>query len=462
MALSSTSRPGVTGRVLSRLPATLRAIGGIAVSKINGIWTIQPDFSALVSIDAPSLSDPTSKQVWVYDPVTREYNVITLAGLGDALYAATSTTSLSLGAGSKTFVTQSGKDLAVGSWLVAYSAADPTKYMLGQVTSYAGTTLVVNMTAFGGSGTKADWIIRASSPPGAAGKSAGYSYLWDTGTSAADPGAGKLRCNNAALASATALYISKTDNDGNALAAELATISAISSVVKGRLKIYDPLTPTNFVTFDVTGFTDSGSYDTLAFTPIQVGGSFTAGLPLRYQFTPKGDKGDPGPSGSVGTAGTPTANQFATFSNSTTIQGVSITGLVKGNGTSPPSAAVAGTDYQDADPQLSSLVRQNSQSAAYTLVLGDGGKHIYHPPSDTTARVWTIPANSAVAFPIGTAVTFDNDYGAGALTITINTDTLVLVGAAGSTGSRTLASGGQATAIKVSATRWRISGNGLT
>lgn len=106
-------------------------------------------------------------------------------------------------------------------------------------------------------------------------------------------------------------------------------------------------------------------------------------------------------------------------------------------------------------------IPQNSQSADYTLVLTDANKHIYHPPADTTARAWTIPSNASVAFPIGTAVTFDNDIGAGAITIAITTDTLVLVGA-GTTGSRTLAAGGQATALKVTATRWRISGVGLT
>ena len=57
-------------------------------------------------------------------------------------------------------------------------------------------------------------------------------------------------------------------------------------------------------------------------------------------------------------------------------------------------------------------IPQNSQSAAYTLILADAGKHIYHPSADTTARTWTIPANSSVAFPIGTAITFDNDTSA--------------------------------------------------
>lgn len=104
----------------------------------------------------------------------------------------------------------------------------------------------------------------------------------------------------------------------------------------------------------------------------------------------------------------------------------------------------------------------NSQSAAYTAVLGDANGIIYHPASDTTARTWTIPANSSVAFPVGTTLVFDNDIGAGALTIAITTDTMVLVGAAGTTGSRTIAAGGQATAYKATSTRWRINGTLLT
>jgi hypothetical protein len=106
-------------------------------------------------------------------------------------------------------------------------------------------------------------------------------------------------------------------------------------------------------------------------------------------------------------------------------------------------------------------IPQNSQSAAYTLVLTDAGKHILHPSADTTARTFTIPANGTVAFPIGTAVTFVNQNGAGVVTIAITTDTMRLAGP-GTTGSRTLAANGVATAIKVTATEWIISGVNLT
>jgi hypothetical protein len=106
-------------------------------------------------------------------------------------------------------------------------------------------------------------------------------------------------------------------------------------------------------------------------------------------------------------------------------------------------------------------VPQNSQSANYTLVLSDSGKHIYHPSADTTARTFTIPANASVAFPIGAAIGFVNDTGAGVVTIAIISDTLILAGT-GLTGSRTLAASSIATAIKITSTKWMISGNSLT
>jgi len=106
-------------------------------------------------------------------------------------------------------------------------------------------------------------------------------------------------------------------------------------------------------------------------------------------------------------------------------------------------------------------IPQNSQSTAYTCVLADNGKHIFHPSADTTARTFTIPANSSVAYPIGTAITFINQNGAGVVTIAITTDTMRL-SPAGTTGSRTLAANGSATCVKVTSTEWLISGSGLT
>lgn len=121
-----------------------------------------------------------------------------------------------------------------------------------------------------------------------------------------------------------------------------------------------------------------------------------------------------------------------------------------------------GTNYQLSAKSGGYInVPQNSQSAAYTTVLADQGKHIFHPSADTTARTFTIDSNANVPYPIGTALTFVNQNAAGVMTIAITTDTMRLAGA-GTTGSRTLAANGIATALKVTATEWIISGTGLT
>jgi hypothetical protein len=105
-------------------------------------------------------------------------------------------------------------------------------------------------------------------------------------------------------------------------------------------------------------------------------------------------------------------------------------------------------------------IPQNSQSANYTLTGMDAGKHIFHPSTDPNARTYTIPANSSVPYPIGTAISFIN-MTTEVVTIAITTDTMYLV-AAGTTGSRSLAIYGSATAIKMTSTTWLISGSGLT
>jgi hypothetical protein len=102
-----------------------------------------------------------------------------------------------------------------------------------------------------------------------------------------------------------------------------------------------------------------------------------------------------------------------------------------------------------------------SQSANYTAVLADGNTGILHPSSDNNARTFTIPANGSVAYAVGTMLTFINGNGVPNLSIAITTDTMRLAGS-GSLGTRTLAANGIATAVKIAATEWIISGTGLT
>ncbi len=101
----------------------------------------------------------------------------------------------------------------------------------------------------------------------------------------------------------------------------------------------------------------------------------------------------------------------------------------------------------------------NQQNADYTCVLTDSGKMI-RKSSGGSGETFTIPANASVAYELGTVLTFIN-VGGGTVTIAITTDTLTWA-VDGSTGSRTLADNGIATAIKVNTTEWLISGTGLS
>jgi hypothetical protein len=82
---------------------------------------------------------------------------------------ATSTTSLAIATGSKAFTTQASKQFATGQFIVAVDAASNANYMHGQVTSYSGTSLVIDVQSIGGSGTKADWKIYVAGNRGATG-----------------------------------------------------------------------------------------------------------------------------------------------------------------------------------------------------------------------------------------------------------------------------------------------------
>ena len=98
-----------------------------------------------------------------------------------------------------------------------------------------------------------------------------------------------------------------------------------------------------------------------------------------------------------------------------------------------------------------------SKTANYQLVLADRGKSIL---MNGTSLTLTIPANSAVAFPVGTVIIVVN-LNSTALSIGITTDTLTLANST-TTGTRTLAQNGLATCVKIGATSWLISGAGLS
>lgn len=113
--------------------------------------------------------------------------------------------------------------------------------------------------------------------------------------------------------------------------------------------------------------------------------------------------------------------------------------------------------YDDYLPIAYKGAPQMSDQDDYTLVLGDAGKHYYHISAST--HTLTIPANSSVAFPIGTVIGIVNEDGGGDLSIAITSDTLRWTD---QTGTRTLGENGTASLLKVASTVWRLTGDEIT
>ena len=97
----------------------------------------------------------------------------------------------------------------------------------------------------------------------------------------------------------------------------------------------------------------------------------------------------------------------------------------------------------------------SSPGQTYTLVLADANTVLQHT---STATTYTIPANSSVAFPVGTIITIINATGAGTLTLAITSDTLQRGDGTAGTGSRTIAADSVVTITKVASTTWYITG----
>ena len=112
------------------------------------------------------------------------------------------------------------------------------------------------------------------------------------------------------------------------------------------------------------------------------------------------------------------------------------------------STAIATTAYV----QTATRVTTDQKIASYTLVIGDEGKMIeFNSASNLTL---TIPANSSVAFPVGTQILIAR-LGTGKVNVAITTDTLYSVSS-----NRYLASQySGATLVKTTSTTWYLFGD---
>lgn len=101
-----------------------------------------------------------------------------------------------------------------------------------------------------------------------------------------------------------------------------------------------------------------------------------------------------------------------------------------------------------------------TQATGYTYALADSGKGARK--DTTSAHTYTIPPNSTVAFPVGTILTAVNNAASGNISLSAGAGVTFRLAGTTTTGTRTVAPRGYATAFQVAANVWLVSGPGVT
>ena len=193
----------------------------------------------------------------------------------------------------------------------------------------------------------------------------GLPYVFDNGTTAVDPGSGRVAWNNATVTSATEIYASETGPNSEPFGPILATWDDVGTSIKGYLYITKGGTPTTFAYFSIDSTeTDNGTWKQWTVTGLASNGTFADGDNLNVIFTSVGS-GEQGIQGEPGTAG----GAYYTFDTDTDTATDPGTGDIRLNNATLASVTSLGISYSSAatgNPDYEAFIKTWDDSTTLT------------------------------------------------------------------------------------------------
>ena len=223
---------------------------------------------------------------------------------------------------------------------------------------------------------------------------AGLSMTFNSSTSDADPGAGKVAFNNGTLSSVSVLFVDDADDAGADISSFVQSWDDVSNAVaRGIIKITKEGTPSTFATFKVSGaVTDASGYTKVAVTHIVSSGTFSNLDGIGVHFSYSGADG----SGDVSTTGT----QTLTNKTLTTPKIAEIDSLSSGNITLDAEADIIldadGANVTIKDDGTSILdIANNSSDVEMTVSVAD--KNFLIKGTDGSSGITALDIDMALA-----------------------------------------------------------------
>ena len=254
-------------------------------------------------------------------------------------------------------------------------------HLISNNTFSAGDSLSVHFTRQGDKGdtgstgaTGSTGSTGSTGATGAAGTNSQLSMTFESTTSDADPGAGKIAFNNGTVSSVSVLFIDDADDAGADISGYVQSFDDVAnSTARGIITVTKEGTPSTYALFKVSGaVTDASGYTKVPVTHVVSSGTFSDNDGVGVHFCYSGADGQDG-SGSMSNftlAGDSGSNQTIADGNTLTVAG--------GEGIDTVASAtdtitISGEDASTSNKGVAQFSSDNFAASSGTITIKDGG-----------------------------------------------------------------------------------------